>query len=253
MTDVLTEAPADLGVTRTEITVGISDLRNGLRSVVVHAGTEKEIPTLQRVRAVIQHGNLILTATNRYTLGVAAVSIWDNTYDDDGVIIDLPITQVAETLALFRSTADRDEDGGDDDLRIRVTDRYITATDTAGLFDGKTMTWPRITTAEDFPDLIRAIGGMLAKAGTGRASTLHTNGKLLTLFRAAATVYKAPVVLEPTKDDNGPLCVSIGESFIGALMPIKPTDESLAEQASWRSAWHARLGLVDLDTGELRD
>lgn len=250
VTEALTEAPVDPGVTRTEITVGTSDLRQALRAVVVHAGTDKEVPVLQRVRAVVRGDVLLVAATNRYTVGLAVVSVWANTYGDDGVIIDLPLPQVAETLAMFRAPTSGDDDAGDDDLRIRLTDRYLTMTDTAGLFPGKEVTWPCATPEDTFPDLPLMVGRLLTEAGQ-RPNALHTNGKLLALFKTAATVYSAPVILEPTKDEAGALVVSVGESFVGALMPIRPTDEEVAQQEAWRAAWHRRLPVVDPDTGEI--
>lgn len=251
MTAALDEAPTDLGTIRTEITVGTADLRDALKSVIVHAGRDKDEPLLQRIRIVVRLGNLLVAATNRYTLGLALVSVWDNTYDDDGVIIDLPVTQVAEILAMFRAPTNQDDDAGDDDLRIRLTDRYLTITDVAGLIPGKEVTWPRTSPEDTFPDLPKVMGGMLADAGTGRPNALHTNGKFLALFKVAATTYGRTVVLEPTKDDVGALVVSCGESFLGALMPIRPTDEQVTEQEGWRLAWHRRLSVLDPDSGEL--
>lgn len=251
MSESLPEAPADLGPVRTEVTVGISDLRAALRSVVVHAGNDKEVPVLQRVRVTVQRDNLLVAATNRYTVGVAVVSAWNNAYDDDGVILDLMLPQVRELLAMFRAGGKTDDEAGDDDLRLRLTDRYLIATDVAGLFPGKEVTWPRSAVEETFPDLLAMTERLLLMAGAGRAKAVHTNGQLLALFKTAATIYKEPVVIEHTKDQGGALVLSVGESFIGALMPIKPSDEQLSEQRTWRYGWHRRLGSVDPDTGEL--
>lgn len=251
MTETL-DPPVDLGVVRTEVTVSTADLRRALKSVAPHAETGKDAtPLLARVRLHVMHDNALVVATNRYTAAVAVVSLWDNTYLDDGVALDLPPDQVAEVLAMFRSAGEKDDDAGDDNLRIRLTDRYVTMTDTAGLFPGKEVTWPRLATEEGFPNLLTAVGGMLAKAGTGRASALHTSGKLLALFKAASDAYSAPVVIEPTKAEGGALVLSIGESFVGLLMPIRADADELAKQAAWRDAWHRRLGAVDVGTGEL--
>jgi DNA polymerase III beta subunit, central domain len=248
---VTTEAPEDLGTVRTEIGVGTADLRNALRAVAAHASLDKETPVLQRVRLHIQRDNILAVATNRYTLAVAACSIWENVYTDNGVIVDLSLMQVGEILAMFKSKAEKDDDAGDDDLRIRLTDRYITMTDTAGLFPGKEVTWPRLATEEQFPDLLALMGGFHAKAGTGAAYSLHTSGRLLALFKVASAVYNAPVTIMPTQTEGGAMVLSIGESFVGALMPIKPSDEQVIEHAAWREAWDRRLGAVDMTTGEV--
>lgn len=251
MTDTL-DPPADIGVVHTEVTVSTADLRRALRSVVPHAETGKDaLPLLQRVRVHIHRDNALVVATNRYTAAVAVVSLWDNAYEDDGVSLDLPPDQVAEVLAMFHSAGEKDDDAGDDNLRIRLTDRYVTMTDTAGLFPGKEVTWPRLATEDQYPDLPRLIGGMLGKAGTALASALHASGKLLALFKVASAVYDAPVVIETTKAEGGALVLSIGESFVGLLMPIRADADDLAQQATWRDAWHRRLGTVDIETGEL--
>ncbi len=250
MTAVI-DAPADIGTVRTEIGVGIADLRMALRSVVVHAGNDKDVPVLRRVRLVIQRDNVLVMATNRYTIGVGLVSVWHNEYQDDGVVLDMPLDMVGDVLHLFQSKKEKDGDAADDDLRIRITDRYVTATDVAGLLPGKEITWPRITAEEDYPNLLPLIGRLQAKAGTGSAYALHTSGALLKLFATASAVYKEPTVIMPTEQDGGAIVVIVGESFVGALMPIRPDDGQIGELARWRDAWDRRFGAVDLETGEL--
>ncbi len=243
------DTPEDLGMVRAEYGVGTADLRQALRSVVVHASPDKELPVLQRVRLHIQRANIIAVATNRYTIGVAAVAIWDNKYEDDAALVDLSITQVGEILAMFKSKNEKDDDAGDDDLRIRLTDRYMTMTDTAGLFPGKEVTWPRVATEETFPNVVGLVGGFHAKAGSGSAYALHTAGRMLALFKTASAVYDEPITIMPTAADGGALCITVGESFVGALMPIKPSDERVLQQAYWREAWDRRLAAVDMATG----
>lgn len=247
------DPPTDLGLTRTEVTVSTADLRRALRAVVPHVERDKEAPpTLQRLRLIIGRDNALAVATNRYTAAIAVISLWDNAYEDDGVALDLPAEQVAEVLAMFHSAGEKEGDAGDDQLRIRLTDRYVTMTDTAGLFPGKEVTWPRLATEEQYPDLPTLIGGMLSKAGTALTSALHASGKLLALFKVASTVYDSPVVIETTKAEGGALVLSIGESFVGLLMPLRVDADGLAQQSAWRDAWHRRLGVVDTATGEVR-
>jgi len=246
-----TEAPEDIGTIRTELGIGTADLRNALRAVVVHASPDKETPALQRVRLHVQRTNILAVATNRYSVGLAAISIWDNKYEDDGIIIDLTLTQIGEILALFKSKNEKTADTGDDDLSIRLTDRYMTMTDTAGLFPGKEVTWPRVAIEETFPNVLGLVGGFHAKAGSGSAYALHTSGRLLALFKTASAVYDAPITLMPTATDGGALCITVGESFVGALMPIKPSDEQVIQASAWRRAWDLRLGAVDVATGEI--
>jgi len=244
MTAVLDEEPADLGAIRTEITVDVTDLRRALRSVLVHASTDKEETICGIVRLVIQRDQTIVCATNRYTIGLASVSNWSNTYNDHGVIVDLSLTQVAEILALFKAPKD-DED--ETTLTVRVTDRYLLITDTSGLFPGKSMTWPRITVNDNYPDVLKLMGGVLAAAGTGRATRMHTQGKYLALFKVAAVEYREVILIEPTRNDAGALAISIGDSFVGALMPVRTSEETDSAERTARAGWLTALGITDPD------
>jgi hypothetical protein len=245
------EPAGDTGPVRTEISVSTKDLAAALRSVVVHASPDKELPMLQRVRLHIGEQVVMVMATNRYTVGIGLVSVWDNAYDDEGVVLDLPLQTVGEVLHMFKTKDGKGGDAGDDPLRIRITDRYVVMTDMAGLFPGKEVTWPRVAEEESFPNLLPMMGRFHAKAGSGSAYALHTAGKLLALFRTASSVYDQPVTLLPTEQDGGAVVVAIGESFVGAIMPIKPSDDQIVEQKAWREAWDRRFGVVDMDTGEL--
>ncbi len=250
-TDTAIDNPTDVGTIRTEVMVSTGDLRNALRAVVVHAGKDDEVPILQRVRFYIRDGNIMIAATNRYTVGLGLVSIWSDTEDDD-TVVDVTPAQVGEILAMFKSAKEKKgDDAGDDDLRLRITDRFLVATDVAGFFPGKEVTWPRVANEDNYPDLPTLVGRMLATAGSASASTMHTNGSFLALFKAASSVYDEILTVEPTSEKQGALFVTVGESFLGAIMPIKPSDEAVIEQAAHRRAWDARLGQVDMGTGEL--
>lgn len=152
---------------------------------------------------------------------------------------------------MFKSSKEKKDDAGDDDLRIRITDRFLVVTDVAGFFPGKEVTWPRVENEKSYPDLPTLVGRMLATAGSASSSSNHVGGALLALFRVASSVYDATVTIEPTSETQGALFISIGESFLGAIMRIRQSDESLAQMAEYRRAWDARLGQVDMGTGEL--
>ncbi len=245
------ETPTDIGAVRTELMVSTGDLRNALRAVVPHCGPAADVPTLQRVRLYVRGGNIMAAATNRYTVGLGLVSVWSDDHDDCD--LDLAPGQVSEILAMFKTPKEKEDDAGDDDLRLRISDRFLILTDVAGLFPGKEVTWPRIANDEAFPDLTVLIGKMLATAGSASSNANHVSGKLLALFKVASTVYDAPVTMEPTSETQGALFLTIGESFLGAIMPIRPSDDALAQHAEWRRAWEARLGQVDLSTGLILD
>ena len=251
--DTAIDTPTDVGSIRTEITVSTSDLRNALRAVVPHVGPAVDVEILQRVRLHIRDGNIMVVATNRYTVALALVSIWSPPAEqpEGEVIVDITPRQVTELLTMFKAPKKADDDTGDDDLRLRITDRFLVVTDTAGFFPGKEVTWPRVANEDGYPDLPTMVGRLLTTAGSSSASTMHTNGVLMSLFGPAAKVYDSHVTIEPTSEQHGALFISIGESFLGALMPIKVADDTIREMADYRRAWDTRLGQVDMGTGEL--
>jgi hypothetical protein len=243
-------------VDRVDVTVSAADLRRALQSVVVHCGKDEELDVLQRVRLYIRDGNILIGATNRYTLGLAAVSVVDSRYGHDQAEVDVTAEQVGEILTMFKPPKSKDVAIGDDDLRLLFTDGFIIVEDVAGLFPlpGKEVKWPRDTSAKDsFPDLPKLIGKMMLTAGTASSSVMHTNGSLLALFRAAAAAYDEAVRIEPTAENHGALFITVGESFLGALMPIRVDEETIAREFEWARGWDERLGTVNLETGEVAD
>lgn len=103
----------------TSVTVETVDLRRALASVAPHAGHDEDLSTLMRVRLEVGPENLTVSATNRYTIGHAIVSVWDNNDGEVGSYFDFSPTDVKEILALFRGRTG-DDDTPSDQLRIDV-------------------------------------------------------------------------------------------------------------------------------------
>ena len=242
--------PVDTGTARMILKVSARDLRAGLTSVKEHQSLDDTLPELCRTRAYVRAGNLFLAATDRYTLGMACVSLWENAYDDDGEHFDLSRVQVGEMLSMFKGGKQTDE-VSDDFLEIRVSARFIVVTDVAGMIPGKSVSWPRIENADGFPNLVDMMGRIQALAGTGSRSAMHTNGKMLKRFDAATKVYENILTIRPTGEKAGALAIACGESFRGALMPVSLADSALAELEANDRAWDKWLGAVDIGTGEL--
>ena len=222
----------------TSITVGTDDLRLALRAVAPHADPADDFPPLHRIRLDVGPVNLTVSATQRYTVGHALVSIEDN-HDGDLGHFDLSPQDVKEILALFKAGTPKDEHP-DDKLRIDVTDKHVKVTDVAGLFDGKSLALPRYATETNFPKVAEMMAKSLARENKA-AERLVTNGNLLGLFTHAAKAYGDHLVIDPSGND-GAMVVSCGESFLGLLMPVRPDDDVLDRINGWHADWLTRLG-----------
>lgn len=222
-----------------EFTVGTDDLRRALRAVAPHADTAKDLPQLHRIRLDVGPDLLTVTATNRYTVGHALVSVWDHADGELGSV-DLSPLDVREFLVLFKGKPGAAGEVPDDTVSIKVTEQHLTFTDVSGLFPGdKQLQLPRYPVEEDFPDAAKMIGGKIA-AGKTAAERLITSPSLLALFLKAAAAYGEPLVFD-TSGDGGALLITCGESLIGVLMPARPDPDELAKINGWHVSWFKRI------------
>lgn len=226
----------------TSITVGTEDFRLALRAVAPHAGQDPTLPVLQRIRLDIGGENLAVSATNRYSIGHAIVSIWDNR-QGDLTTLDLSPMDVKEILVLFRASGGSGDEMPDEQLELTVTDKTLTVTDISGLFPGKALVLPRYPTDEHFPKVENLLRNKLASPPMG-AERLVTSGTLLALFAKAAAAYDEPLVIDPA-GNNAAMMISCGESFIGMLMPMRSDAEVEAKFNGWHTDWLERLGEGD--------
>jgi len=222
----------------TSLTVATDDLRQALRSVAPHADPDPDFPPLHRVRLEVGPVNLTVSATNRYTVGHALVSVEDN-HDGELASFDLSPQDVKEILALFKGKAGEGEQP-DDTLRIDVTDKHVTVTDVSGLFPGKSLSLPRYPDESNFPSVSKLIADTLTKDATA-PERLVTSGKFMGLFTHAAKAYGESLVMDPTGSKSA-LLISCGDSFIGLLMPVALDEEEAAKVNGWHSDWLTRLG-----------
>jgi hypothetical protein len=226
----------------TSITVGTEDFRLALRSVGPHADPDPDFPQLHRIRMSVGPENLGVSATNRYTVGHAIVSIWGND-DGDMTDFDLSPSDVKEILTLFRCTKGTGEEMPDSTLLIEVDDRHTTVTDMSGLFPGKSLRLPKYPVEENFPsieNLIKATLNRQAKA----AERLITSGRFLGLFAKAAAAYGEQLVMDPS-GGNAAILITCGESFVGMLMPVRGDEDMTAKIDSWHADWLERLGELE--------
>jgi len=216
-------------------TVGTSDLRAALRAVPPHAYPRPDYQDLHRIRCDVGSENLTLTATNRYTAGLAIVSIWDH-HDGELGPFDISPTDAKEILTLFKGGTDGDDEVGET-LRFEVGDELV-VTDTGGLFTGKSVTLPRLPHGTGYPDIAGVVARALHNPATEPAARWIADGATLAQFAKASRAYGRALAVTSSKHGNQ--LISCGESFLGVLVPSR--DEELAGQIkAWHHNWAERL------------
>lgn len=217
------------------ITVGTTDLRAALQAVAPHAYRKSDLADIHRIRCDIGTHNVTLTATNRWTAGMAIVSIWDN-HDGELGPFDISPTDAAEILALFHGSSGGEEAVGDT-LELQLTGKELTVTDTGGLFNGKSLTLPRLPHGRGYPDVAKFVNRAVRNTRAEGARWI-ADGTMLGLFIKATRAYGQLLTLEPTK--WGTQLISCGDSFLGVYAPTR--DEELDQKLNgWRVDWINRL------------
>jgi hypothetical protein len=235
---------------RTHVLVGTNDLRAALTAVRSHASTDDtDAPVLGRIRVTVNpDGNLYVAATDRYTAGLAIVSIWEDR-TGYGEIVDLDLTpaDAADILQVFKPA--KGAESHDDRVALLVTTTELVLTDASGLFPdaSRSFTLPLLQPST-YPDLPRLMAASVAnaesltRAGAGTSVTgISTTAKMMSRFAAAGTAYSAPIDLIQTAEARAALLVRCGESFIGLLMPLSHGEDEAAALAADLRAWTRRL------------
>lgn len=225
------------------VTVGTTDFRAALQAVRVHACTDPELPDIARIRLSVDPVNVTITATDRFTLGLAIVSVLEQPNGNDAYDVDLLPDDVSKILSIFKGG----KEPGDSPeflLRLDVTEQSVTVTDCSGLIDGRALKIPRLPTSEQG---LSGVPVLLAKAHFADLVMLggaFYGGEKLARFKAAAVQYGAPLILEAHEGTNA-VMVRCGESFLGMIMPASPTEEGIFQAKEWSTAWDTRLPEVD--------
>ncbi len=240
-------------------TVGTKDFRRALQSVLPHVSRDDELPMLNRARCFVDVDNVTVAGTDRYTAALAIASVWDiDTMSPVVGSLDLSLTDIAKILAVFKAGKDKDDDDApafqlrielracaDDALVLRITDA-------SGLIDGEHLEIPTSPPVDNFPLLRELIATYLAEPSS-TLDTFGVSGTLIGRLQKAATVYDELLVLSRAGTrDTSPILARCGESFLGAVMPIRFPDEEKAKHDGWLHSWSRRLppprGTVDLAT-----
>ncbi len=224
----------------TSTTVGTNDLRSALTAVRVHAGSDADLPTVHRIRLAIGRENVVVTATDTHTAGMAIVSVWDNDTNCGGpCTVDLLPADVTQILRIFGAVKEK-SDLPEFMLRLNVTQDRLTITDCSGLVDGRAYRVPRLPTDGG---ALCAIPGLIMHQNDSAATLLADMviaGEATARFRAASTAYAEPLEVE-AHAANRALLIRCGGSFLGLMMPTRPTDEARDRMREWAADWNRRL------------
>lgn len=228
----------------TRLIVDTRDLRQALAAVGPHMGSPRLQPELARVHCRVEGPNLVVTATNTVSAALAIVSMLENEHGEASVF-DLYPTELADLLGGFKASDPKEELG--DTLRVEETDvpqPSLRITDVSGLWPGKSLTLPRdAVMGNAFPDIGASLATLLRQAEMRmpHVGDVVANGGMLGLFGKAARSYGCPLIVEVTGDRSPVLVIACGESFVGFLATIVPSEDAALEQKRWRSAWFDRL------------
>jgi len=239
------------------IEVETADWYAGLKAVRPHAAKpDQEIPILTGVHVRIDpDGNAYLMATDRYTAGIAIVSIWEDHLKTGEVVeFDLSPEDVAKIHPLFKP-----KKGGnpEDRLRLDIGKDTIRVTEVIGMIETAADTHHqllRTVFVDAFPAVDKLVARCLAEAmglreraestgkvGDAMAEEIVAQAAMFGRFDAAASAYGEQWAISRTREARSALLITVGESFLGVLMPIKPSPEETVKRREWQQAWVRRL------------
>lgn len=243
----------------TEVLLDTAELRRALVAVREHVSRAPDDDRLAHVRVIIDppDGHAYIVATDRYTIGVATVTIWEDLarYGPEGIAeLDLSLDDVADVLRIFRGPK-RDEGPIDERLATRVSvstlgGLELVLTDASGLFPDTsrslTLTGRLI---DSYPDVRRLLARLLSTAmalislnpDSAGSPIIGASGPLPARFSVAAKAYAAPMYLLQSAEARAALVCLIGEHFAGALMPLAVDGTAQAELAGVMADWRRRL------------
>lgn len=223
-----------------EVRVGGRGLVSALRSVIVHASTDEDLPGIARVFLDVVGDRLLVSATNRFTIGCAAVSL-DEPDGDMWKAALLP-ADAKEITRLFKP-------GKDENPTLRLsTDpgqseggagARFTVTDVSGLFEARSFTVPDIE-ADAHAHVALGLLARFTGAQPGGLGVPSFDAGLLALFDAAGREQGSPLVWTPT-GPSSPVIVQCGEDFLGAIMPTRLSGDGVDAARRALDGWASLL------------
>ncbi|MGH3477527.1 MAG: hypothetical protein ACRDQD_11870 [Nocardioidaceae bacterium] len=250
---------------RHQVTVNGEHIVQAIAAIIPHAADDGP---KNRVRLHVGHDYLDLIAVSGYSCGVARIDGYalDVDPDDSDWYVDVSPVELALVAKLFKPPKDMQIT-----LRIDVLkDGRVAFTDASGLDLGlgRAYTVPSVGGADKFPDVRNVILGHMNHPRAITGCVTYT-GNNLKRFAATAAAYGLNVVVEPT-NSNRPFIVTVGDKFVGALVPVRQENADRPDRAveKIRNEWRARLTVlppflatdhdddppegVDTETGEIQ-
>ncbi|MFD3748366.1 hypothetical protein [Nocardia sp. NPDC058633] len=227
------------------VIVGTGDLRQALASVRVHASTDKENPSIHRVRLALGGRHLAVSATDRFTNAIAIVSLWSEEGAHEVCGIDLLPDDVGKILSFFQGG--KGGNGGAEPehlLRLELLDGHVLITDCSGMIDGRALKVPRLSTVDTDLGKVTGLIYRYQDARTRLIDDVAVSGDSLARFQAASKAYGEPLVIEGKGAPGGRapvLLVRCGESFLGLMTSRTIIDGQRQQLTDWAAGWGNRL------------
>lgn len=231
-------------------TVDTKDLRAGLIAIAPHICHDPELPTICRVRMTVEEHVVTFSATDRFTMGLALVSVI--AHEPDPFLgrqfgaVDLPPEDVGKIMNLFKVGRDKHAQYL---VEFDCTDtERVTVSDVSGMVAGDTLEMPRMPLDDMMPNLRQSFANWLSR-DSAVLEDMSVGGQLLARFKTAATAYEEPLILR--RPERAPILIECGESFLGALAGMRFDETAQQVAKNYRVAWERRLptpeGGVNLD------
>lgn len=180
------------------------DLVAGLNAVLPHAGTDETLPILCAVNLTVRDGQLMLAATDRFTLGTYRLIEVEG---DAAFDVMLHRRDVADLVA-FAKKADKRMP-----LTLEFGDRELTVSDLEGrkatytLLDGEFVRWWAVLPERDSGKTVVGINPV----------------NIARLAKATDPKHPEHIRMEVGLPHK-PLRVEVGERFVGVIMPVRLPD-----------------------------
>lgn len=196
-----------------------------LSEAVPFAGTDDTLPMLTGICLTSEGNDLIAVATDRYTLGVSRITLSEPVGLFDQRL--LPVKSIARIKGIFPVPR-----GGELFLRLTFTDEGLVI-EQAGTLD-QALPSTRFSVKwidAKFPQWRSLLHGKTPVRENPQNVQAGFNPSYMARFARAKQGSEAMVINAPEKV-NAPWIVSLGEHFVGLLMPVRID----TVQAAWLPA-----------------
>lgn len=212
-----------------KIVLTYSELRALLAPVIPHAATDDMLPSICQIPIAESNGFLVAQATDRFT--AAFKRIKPNTPAPEGFATSFATADARRLLSLLKPGR-----GSDPEIEIEPTDTGdVKVTSKSG---GFSLGFTELRLAFPSPDLFSSsnsfpdMGGLLPKSCDNAVSFGGFNLRFLARFNIAIEVEfgdnNSAAGLRFGDSPNKPLLVSVGQDFLGLIMPRRLIGEGVS-------------------------